>query len=61
MLHFLITNLKHSNSLNFEFCNYNEILRKPQNLTQKKIAPENFKQIRTVNDVVIAIENLLQE
>lgn len=34
---------------------------KLQNLTQKKIAPENFKQIRTVNDVVIAIENLLQE
>ena len=28
--------LKRSNRLNFEFCNYNEILRKPQNLTQKK-------------------------
>ena len=27
--------------------------------TEKKISPENFKQIRTVNDVVLAIEELL--
>lgn len=32
---------------------------KLQEFTEKKISPENFKQIRTVNDVVIAIEELL--
>lgn len=32
---------------------------KLQEFTEKKIAPENFKQIRTVNDVVLAIEELL--
>ena len=29
---------------------------KLQEFTEKKISPENFKQIRTVNDVVLAIE-----
>ena len=28
---------------------------KLQEFTEKKISPENFKQIRTVNDVVLAI------
>lgn len=32
---------------------------KLQEFTKKKISPENFKQIRTVNDVVLAIEELL--
>lgn len=32
---------------------------KLQEFTEKKISPENFKQIRTVNDVVLAIEKLL--
>ena len=32
---------------------------KLQEFTEKKISPENFKQIRTVNDVVVAIEELL--
>ena len=32
---------------------------KLQEFTEKKISPENFKQIRTVNDVVLAIEELL--
>lgn len=32
---------------------------KLQEFTEKKISPENFKQIRTVNDVVWAIEELL--
>ena len=31
---------------------------KLQEFTEKKISPENFKQIRTVNDVVLAIEEL---
>lgn len=30
-----------------------------QQFTQKKIPPENFKQIKTINDVVNAIEELL--
>ena len=30
-----------------------------QGFTQKKISPENFKQIRTINDVVLAVEELL--
>lgn len=32
---------------------------KLQEFTEKKISPENFKQIRSVNDVVLAIEELL--
>ncbi len=32
---------------------------KLQEFTEKKISPENFKQIRTVNDVVLAIEELI--
>ena len=32
---------------------------KLQEFTEKKISPENFKQIKTVNDVVLAIEELL--
>lgn len=32
---------------------------KLQEFTEKKISPKNFKQIRTVNDVVLAIEELL--
>ena len=32
---------------------------KMQGFTQKKIPPENFKQIRTINDVVLAVEELL--
>ena len=33
---------------------------KLQEFTEKKISPENFKQIRTGNDVVVAIEKLIQ-
>ena len=32
-----------------------------QQYTNKKISPENFKQIETIGDVVQAIEKLLQE
>ena len=32
---------------------------KVQNFTQKKIAPSEFKQIRTIADVINAIEKLL--
>lgn len=31
-----------------------------QEFTQQKISPENFKQIRTVEDVVVAVEELLK-
>ena len=34
---------------------------RPQQYTNKKISPENFKQIKTIGDVVQAIEKLLQE
>ncbi len=33
---------------------------KLQYFTDKKIAPENFKQIKTVDDVINAIEDLLK-
>ena len=33
---------------------------KLQHITNKKISPETFKQIKTINDVVDAIEKLLQ-
>lgn len=32
---------------------------KLQEFTEKKISPENFKQIKTVGDVVSAVEDLL--
>lgn len=32
-----------------------------QQFTDKRIAPEDFKQIRTINDVVDAIYNLVKE
>jgi acyl carrier protein len=32
-----------------------------QRFTDKKLAPEDFKQIKTVNDVVEAVYNLLQK
>ena len=31
-----------------------------QDFTKQKISPENFKQIRTINDVVNAVEQLLK-
>ena len=37
-----------------------DLVVKLQNLTGKKIQPEEFKQIRTVNDVVDAVEELLK-
>ena len=32
---------------------------KLQEFTEKKISPENFKQIKTIDDVVTAVEQLL--
>lgn len=32
-----------------------------QQYTQKKVSPEEFKQIKTVGDVVNAVERLIQE
>ena len=32
-----------------------------QEFTQKKISPEEFKQIRTIEHVVLAVEKLLQD
>jgi acyl carrier protein len=37
-----------------------DLVVKLQNLTGKKIQPEEFKQIRTMNDVVESVENLLK-
>jgi acyl carrier protein len=37
-----------------------DLVVKLQNLTEKKIQPEEFKQIRTVNDVVASVEKLLK-
>ena len=34
---------------------------KLQYFTDKKISPDNFKQIKTIDDVVIAIEKLIKE
>ena len=34
---------------------------KLQIFTEKKISPENFKQIKTIDDVVLAIEELIKE
>ncbi len=32
-----------------------------QEYTNKKISPDNFKEIRTVNDVVDAVEKIIEE
>lgn len=32
-----------------------------QEFTNRKISPSDFKEIRTINDVVVAVEKLLQE
>ena len=32
-----------------------------QEYTNKKISPDNFKEIKTVNDVVLAVEKLIAE
>ncbi len=45
--------------LEFDSIDAIDLAVKLQYFTDKKIAPENFKQIRTVQDVVDAIENLL--
>ena len=37
-----------------------DLVVKLQNLTDRKIQPEEFKTIRTVNDVVDAVEKLLK-
>jgi acyl carrier protein len=37
-----------------------DLVVKLQNLTGKKIEPEEFKRIRTVNDVVGSVEELLK-
>ncbi len=37
-----------------------DLVVKLQTLTHRKIQPEEFKQIRTVNDVVDAVANLLK-
>ena len=38
-----------------------DLVIKLQQMTGKKIKPEEFKAVRTVNDVVSAIEGLVQE
>lgn len=45
--------------LEFDSIDAVDLAVKLQEFTEKKISPENFKQIRTVNDVVLAIEELL--
>lgn len=37
-----------------------DLIVKVQELVGRKIDPETFKQVRTVEDVVVAIENLLE-
>ncbi|QIR13304.1 acyl carrier protein [Shewanella aestuarii] len=38
-----------------------DLVIKLQQLTGKKIQPEEFKAVRTVNDVVIAIDGLMKQ
>lgn len=45
--------------LEFDSIDAVDLAVKLQDFTEKKISPENFKQIRTIDDVVTAIEKLL--
>ena len=38
-----------------------DLIVKLQDITNEKISPEVFKGVRTVNDVVLAVEKLLDE
>ncbi len=46
--------------LEFDSIDAVDLAVKLQYFTNKKISPENFKQIRTINDVIDAIEELLK-
>ncbi|GBF22671.1 acyl carrier protein [Candidatus Gastranaerophilus sp. (ex Termes propinquus)] len=46
--------------LDFDSIDAVDLAVKLQNYTNKKISPENFKKIKTVEDVVSAIEELLK-
>ena len=46
--------------LEFDSIDAVDLAVKLQDFTQQKISPDNFKQIRTVNDVVEAVQKLLK-
>ncbi len=46
--------------LDFDSIDAVDLAVRLQDYTKQKISPDNFKQIRTINDVVDAIENLLK-
>lgn len=46
--------------LEFDSIDAVDLAVKLQDFTQQKISPDNFKQIRTVNDVVEAVQELLK-
>ncbi len=45
--------------LEFDSIDAVDLVVRLQQFVNKKISPDDFKQIRTLNDVVIAIQNLL--
>ena len=45
--------------LDFDSIDAVDLAVRLQQFTTKKITPEEFKQIRTINDVVVAVEKLL--
>ena len=47
------------NDLDLDSIDAIDLVVKLRELTGKRIEPEQFKQVRTVEDVVIAIENLM--
>ena len=48
------------NDLDLDSIDAVDLVVKLRELTNKRIEPEQFKQVRTVEDVVTAIENLLK-
>lgn len=55
----IVTNANLFEDLEFDSIDAVDLAVKLQEFTEKKISPENFKQIRTIDDVVTAIEELL--
>ena len=57
----LTTDVKLFEDLDLDSIDAVDLIVRLQKITKKKVNPEDFKQIRTLQDVVIAIEKIINE
>lgn len=57
----LVPEVKLFEELDLDSIDAVDLVVKLQTIIKKKVNPEDFKQIRTLNDVVVAIEKLVNE